>query len=578
MFILAALLMVTLLHTVSSVAFVQADFMLSTLRILLFGTLTWSTGATVLASNQQDLLDKIPRDARTAISKLKLNVDITEYAVCPSCCAIYPPDQTKPNDAYPHHCTHSQTDKGVCGARLVNKKKLSPPRVGDPPRIVYEPIKSYPYRSLKSWIAELLSQRDIEELLLNSWDSVAKGGALCHDILGSACIQGFLGPDGRTLFSVQSHGAIHLVFSLFVDWFNPHGNKRAGKSHSIGAVYMACENLPPHLRFRPENIYLTGIIPGKHEPGVDQLHHFLRPLVDELLELWHHGIQLRRTAMRFTGRLVRAAVIPLVCDLPAVRKVAGIAHYRAHHFCSFCGLTNPDINSTDRENWPPSKTWSEHCQHAIRWREARTEKERDELFKDHGIRWSELLRLEYWDPTRFTLLDSMHNLFLGELRHHCMEIFRMDVIAGQKPSKRNAHTHTPAQQQTCLDAVLKAVCRRSKSALEAVRRDYLLAVAQFNDIVMVGVEPTKSAIAEALLTWVSLCLSFYCLRSNSYDRRRRWRMSRVLCDSLPHCRRTVTLFTFLTCRRKGRVSTIYSRNRSSNNSGRTSQMSSCQVG
>jgi len=35
-----------------------------------------------------------------------------------------------------------------------------------------------------------------------------------------------------------------------------------------------------------------------------------------------------------------------------------------------------------------------------------------------GIRWTELLRLPYFDPSRFVVVDAMHNLFLGLTREH----------------------------------------------------------------------------------------------------------------------------------------------------------------
>lgn len=504
-FILAGLLMVTLLHTLSAVAFVQADFILSTLRVFLFGLFTVSAGVSKLTSMQTQLLNKIPLDVRTAMKRLGAQVnDIIEYAVCPKCCALYPPDTAKPDDPYPHHCTHSQTDLGVCGARLVNKKKLRQQEPSEPPRVIYKPLKCYPYRSLKSWLAELFMRGDIEGHLLKSWKAAAAtSGKVCHDILGSPVVQQFTGPDGKTLFSVQAWGSVHLVFSLFIDWFNPHGNKRAGKSHSIGAIYMACENLPAHIRFRPENIYLAGIIPGPHEPGVDQIHHFLRPLVDELLDLWHKGLELQRTALRGSGRLIRAAIIPLVCDLPALRKVGGFAHYKAMHFCSFCRLTTRDGSSINRENWPRAPTWSEHHQIAVQWREALTERERENIFDATGLRWSELLRLDYWDPTRFALIDTMHNLFLGELRHHVMQVFRLDVVASKSASKRQSRSYTPEEQQDVLDSIHGALCRGAKSTLGNIRRDFLLAVAQFNYVVGVNVQPTKKAIIEALLDWVS---------------------------------------------------------------------------
>jgi hypothetical protein len=35
-----------------------------------------------------------------------------------------------------------------------------------------------------------------------------------------------------------------------------------------------------------------------------------------------------------------------------------------------------------------------------------------------GVRWSELLRLPYFDPSRFVVVDAMHNLFLGLIHEH----------------------------------------------------------------------------------------------------------------------------------------------------------------
>ena len=163
------------------------------------------------------------------------------------------------------------------------------------------------------------------------------------------------------------------------------------------------------------------------------------------------------------------------------------------------------MSNAERGSWPPGRSKAEHVAIAREWKEAKTESSRRRIFDEHGIRWSELLRLEYWDPTRFALVDTMHNLFLGELKHHCMQVFGMDAVGEKRP--RVLASHTPDEQKSFLENIRSALCHAKPSitTLCKVRREYLLAVAQVNGIA-VGIEPTKRQIIDALLEWVSLCL------------------------------------------------------------------------
>ncbi|EIW84798.1 hypothetical protein CONPUDRAFT_48474 [Coniophora puteana RWD-64-598 SS2] len=175
---------------------------------------------------------------------------------------------------------------------------------------------------------------------------------------------------------------------------------------------MVCLNLPPHLRYKLENVYLVGIMPGPHEPSLDQINHFLRPLVTDLLRLYKHGIYLKRTYLYPAGRLIRVALGPLICDLLAARKTAGFAGHRANLFCSFCQLPLSDIADLSKASWT-RRTAEQHRLDAIRWAEAPSENARQVALKRRGARWSELLHLPYWDVVRYTVVDAMHNLFLG---------------------------------------------------------------------------------------------------------------------------------------------------------------------
>ena len=44
--------------------------------------------------------------------------------------------------------------------------------------------------------------------------------------------------------------------------------------------------------------------------------------------------------------------------------------------------------------------------------------QRKAKLSEYGVRYSELLRLPYWDPTKAVVVDGMHNLFLGLVKTH----------------------------------------------------------------------------------------------------------------------------------------------------------------
>ncbi|KAI0054556.1 hypothetical protein BV25DRAFT_1873315 [Artomyces pyxidatus] len=178
---------------------------------------------------------------------------------------------------------------------------------------------------------------------------------------------------------------------------------------------MVCLNLPVETRYLEENMYLVGIIPGPQEPSLEQINHVIRPLVDDLLKFWETGVFVKATPRYPDGRLVRCALVPLVCDLPAARQMGGFASHAAIHFCSFCDLSLREIDNLDEKTWP-MRTREGHMEAALKWKNARSETQRLNLFNESGVRYSELLRLPYWDPTRFTVLDTMHSLLLGDLK------------------------------------------------------------------------------------------------------------------------------------------------------------------
>jgi hypothetical protein len=85
-----------------------------------------------------------------------------------------------------------------------------------------------------------------------------------------------------------------------------------------------------------------------------------------------------------------------------------------------------DINDLDTSTWVP-RNCDDHRRYAAAWRDAPTHEKRNDVFKAYGAKWSELLRLPYWDPTRFVIIDSMHAFYLRLFSRHVREVWGMDV-------------------------------------------------------------------------------------------------------------------------------------------------------
>ena len=374
---------------------------------------------------------KLPRDPRTVLETLKLKPDVQSYICCPKCFALYPFGAGMSG-----YCSFKETPADEpCGEPLFR-----PRRVGATTRSV--PIREYFHQSLAVWLGKLLCRPGTEEVL--DRDVLAEGSSdSLIDIFSGDVLRHFPGHDG-SLFLPSRNSEGRYVLGLSVDAFNPFLNKQAGKKASVTAIYMVLLNLPPSSRYKVENMYLAGVIPGPQEPSLTQINHLLRPLIDELLEFWDPGVWYTRTPHCPSGKLIRAALVPLICDLKAARQVMGHGSHSAKKFCSICSLSlerRNDLGESSRVSVPAER----FRQHALEWKNALSRSERERLFRQHGIRWSILLELPYWDPPRFTIVDSMHTILLGHIHRHCTIIWGMNPTRMGGSDGRRA-TSSPSHQ------------------------------------------------------------------------------------------------------------------------------------
>lgn len=258
-----------------------------------------------------DMLKSFPRDIRAATSHFNLEGKATVHAACPNCHTTYEPTYDGAIPVYQQRC-NARKHGARCGELLVQPKTIRGHQI-------FVPILPYVAFDFKDWVASLLSREGYERTMDGAWDGMEPDtDGILRGIFQGSVIRGLKGLDGKHFSKSGGDNAGRYLFSVGCDFFNPLRILTAGKKISIGIIAVVCVSLPIAVRYLPENMFLAGIIPGPHEPSLDLVCPYLKPLVDD----------------------------------------------------------------------------------------------------SSGIRWTELLRLPYFDPTTFVVVDPMHNLFLGLIKEH----------------------------------------------------------------------------------------------------------------------------------------------------------------
>lgn len=75
-----------------------------------------------------------------------------------------------------------------------------------------------------------------------------------------------------------------------------------------------------------------------------------------------------------------------------------------------------DYSGYHSEEWPV-RTLLTHYRECINHLNASTKAEKKSIEKEHGVRYSALIELEYFNPIQYAVVDPMHNLYLGTAKH-----------------------------------------------------------------------------------------------------------------------------------------------------------------
>ncbi|KAH9854780.1 hypothetical protein C2E23DRAFT_725463, partial [Lenzites betulinus] len=83
-FVVAALIMTTILHALHGVSRNDSHYVLATIRVLLYGAFAFcrTPSSAPMTEAQQAVLASVPKDVRTALKRLHIEPEILRYACC----------------------------------------------------------------------------------------------------------------------------------------------------------------------------------------------------------------------------------------------------------------------------------------------------------------------------------------------------------------------------------------------------------------------------------------------------------------------------------------------------------------
>lgn len=436
----------------------DGDFVMGVLNILIFQVLQPLDGG-LFDIRHEDTISQLPNNIRAALGKFDIDTKTVVYAVCPKCHCTFSP-QMSPGDPvpkYPSHCTnHPTPGSEECGQPLL---RHDPSDKEHPLR----PIKPFVYHSFHDYLAGLLSRKDLEEAMDKACDRLKDTveGSLpefVSDVWGAEFLRSFKGPTPGA-FVIDRGNEGRYVFSLNVDFFNIEGMRIRGASTSCGLIAMVCLNLPPDIRYKPEYMYVAGIIPGPNQPKETELNHYIRPLVDDMEKSWTNGVKYSVTACCPNGRMTRCAIAIAGMDLPAARHTSQLAGHSAHIYCTICQCRHRQtLGRVDYRDWE-LRDDEKIRQHAEEWRDATTLKDRVSIFDKYGTRYSELWRLPYWTPSRQLIVDPMHALFETLFPVHFRRILRLtsaDAATPEPPIPAFSHNFLTIDENDALPEGMSA--------------------------------------------------------------------------------------------------------------------------
>jgi len=133
----------------------------------------------------------------------------------------------------------------------------------------------------------------------------------------------------------------------------------------------------------------------------------------------YDGIALPCTSDVLKQRHIRACIAGLAADIPASQKICGFLGHNARLGCNKCYKEflsenasfedKPNYGGFNHEMWE-QQTNSKHRESCDKIKAATNKTQLQKLESSHGVQYSYLLKLTYFDPVKFVVINPIHNL------------------------------------------------------------------------------------------------------------------------------------------------------------------------
>ena len=380
-----------------------------------------------------DVFPKTLYQKNRLIEKKIHQSSFVKYVVCRKCHFLYKPNEClekRGGQTVIKTCKNTNVSSTLCRNQLLRTVITSDGKHK------YYPYLTFAYKSLVESLKGLFARKGLYELCQKNRMMLSTDGTM-RDVHDGKIWHHIKTDDGSAFLTKENNFALMLN----IDWFQPFKHRQ----YSVGVIYLVLVNLPRKMRFKRENVILVGLIPGPNEPK-KTVNHFLKPLVDELLTLWQGVLIYLSNGRSLT---LRFALICVACDIPASRKVCGFLSHTANLGCSKCycefftGMFGKNNYSNfEREKWI-SRSNYKHRHDVNELKLCRSESALRKKESEVGCRYSVLLDLPYFDPIVMTIIDPMHNMYIGTAKHIFQNIWLK-------------HGRLSAESLNSIDSVIKS--------------------------------------------------------------------------------------------------------------------------